>query len=106
MLARHPHLLSGLTLKVELNEHRRFVSDHPPIMPRFDFHNLRSREASLAAVRKLDLNAPFHDEADVSMHAVRRSDRRFDVLGPVETGRIDDALHPTASHPSDVHLNS
>src|SRR5271165_1569501 len=103
---RYATLLCGSALEVEFNEHSRLVAHHPSIVSRFDDHSLRSGELLPAAVGELDMDLAVSEEPDVGVHAEIAAHNRFDVSGPLETGRVNHALNPGGAGAGDVDLDS
>jgi hypothetical protein len=71
---RHPEPADGLSLEIELDQHRGLVSHHPPVVPRLDSDDLGSHELQGAAVRILDIDLTAGQEPDVRVHAEIRAD--------------------------------
>ena len=92
--------------RVELDQHRGLLTYDPRVMAWFHDHYLWRNELEGAAIgiRALDVTAG--QEANVCMHAERRTDERLEVGGPAEARRIDKALHATVCRPDAVNGNT
>jgi hypothetical protein len=99
---RHPAALSRFTFEVELDQHRRLIPHHPPVMAGLYRNHLRSGELKSAAVRVLNMDLAAGQKADVCVLAQISAHDVFHVCGPAETRRVDDTLHPAAAGTRDV----
>jgi hypothetical protein len=64
---RHPKPANGISLEVELDQYRRLVPDHPPVVPRVDRNDHRSHQLQGAPVRVLNVDVAASPEPDVRM---------------------------------------
>ena len=83
---------------VVLDEHGRFVSDHPAVVPRDDGHRRRGLELLPAAVGVLDRDPALDEHADVRVHAHLAAGHRAHVRRPPPARRIDQALQVPRPH--------
>ena len=67
---------------------------------------MRRLEFIDAAIGESDVDLAMSHEADVRMHAVFGADDGLQIFGPVESGRVDHALHADVAGAHDVHLNA
>jgi hypothetical protein len=88
MFLGQPNLRSGLSLKVELDEHCGLIADHPAIMSGLDDNYLRRDKLHRAAVRKVHVNLSTREKSHMSVRARFRSDVRLDVACPVKADGI------------------
>ena len=90
---------------VELDQHDRYVADHPRVMTGLDVHGLRRREIERAPVRILAREPTLRDEADVGVHALISADEWFDVLGPSTAHAVHEPFDArvASGHHVDVH---
>src|SRR5215471_3001597 len=102
MTARHAEPADRVALEVELDQHHRFLADHPPVVTRLDRDDLRRAVLHDAAVRVLDVNLTARQEADMRVHAVVGVHDGLHVGRPAEPRRVDHPLHARAARAADV----
>lgn len=76
---RHSTHARGLSLEIELDQHRGLVTHHPSIVSGLDDHSLRCRELHSAAVGEFDVNLSVREKSNVGMHAKIRANDGLDV---------------------------
>ena len=74
--ARHPHALHRFALEIELDQHDRFLADHPAVVPGIDRDDLRRLEFDDASVGVLNVNLAVRQEPDVGVQAQVGADDR------------------------------
>src|SRR6266568_4743670 len=89
----HAEAVDRVALKVEFDQHRRRLADHPAVVAGIDRDDLRRLVLHDAAVGVPDVDLAAREKADVGMHAECGTDYWLHVDGPAEPGRIDHALH-------------
>jgi len=99
---RHAQLLDSVALKVELNEHGGLVAHYPTFVAGFNRDEHGRFEFFDAAIGEANVDLAVGHEADVGMHAVVGADDGAQIRGPVETGRVDHALHADVAGAHDV----
>src|SRR5438876_1990834 len=97
-----PEAPRRLTLRVELDDHRRLAPHDPRIVARLDDEDARRAVLEPAAVRVFAADVALGEEAEVGMHAVGSADDGLHVRRPAEARRIDRALHAAVSGPDDI----
>jgi hypothetical protein len=103
---RHPEPIDGLSLEVELDQHRRLVTHDPPLVSRFDDDELRSYEFQGAAICVLNMDLAADQETDVRMHAEIRADDWLHISGPAESGRVDHSLDTARAGSHYINLDT
>ena len=99
-------LRGRIPLKIEFDEHRGLVTNHAPIVARFNHDHLRRREVAGAAVLEGHVNFALGQKADMGVRAELGADVGLDVARPVEADWIDRALHPSVARANHVELNT
>jgi hypothetical protein len=102
---RHPEPLDRLAFEVELDEHDRFLADHPAIVAGIDGDNLRRLVLDDTTIRIFNMNLAARQEADMRVHAAISADNRLHVDRPAESGRIDHPFHACRAGPADLELD-
>jgi hypothetical protein len=103
VLLQHPEPTDSVALEIELDQHRRFVANNPPIMSRFDANGLRSHELQGAAIRVLNMDLTAGKEPDMRVQSEIGADDRLHVRGPAKPGRVD---HAAGAGPHDIDLGA
>jgi hypothetical protein len=106
MRFRHPEPADGLSLEIELDQHRGLVSHYPPVVPRLDSDDLGSHELQDATVRILNIDLTAGQEPDVRVHAEIRADDRFHIGGPAKSSRVDHTLNATGAGSYNIDLDT
>ena len=101
----HAEALNRVALEVELDEHHRFLSDHPAVVPGLDRDNLRRLVFDDAAVRVFDVDLTAREKADVRVHAEIRADGRPHVHRPAESWRVNHPLDACGASPADLEAD-
>jgi hypothetical protein len=105
MPLRHSQVLHRVALEVEFDEDGGFVADYTAVVSGFYGDELRRDEILFATILELDLYVASGEESDVGVHAALGAGDWLHVLGPMKTGRVDDAFHASAAHTRDIHLD-
>jgi hypothetical protein len=103
---RHPEPADGISLEVELDQHRRLISYYPPVVPRLDRDDRGCHKLHRAAIRVLNVDLAARQEADVGVHAEIRTDDGFHVGGPAKARRTDHTLDATGAGSSHINLGT
>ena len=98
----HPKAADGVTFEIEFDHHHRLVAHDPPVMARFDRHDLRSPVFHHTAIGVFDVDFTTGQEADVGVHAQVGPDRRFHVDRPAESHGIDHAFDASGASSADL----
>ena len=99
VLAGNAELLGGLPLEVELDHYGGLVSYNPSVVSRFDGDGLGRGELQCATIRIPDVDLALGQKTHMCMLAQVSSHDRFHVLRPMETRRVDHALHAAGARP-------
>src|SRR5215471_4257279 len=103
---RHAEPRGRVAHEVDLDEHRRLVTDDPPVVPRLDRDDLRRGELQRLPVAVARRDRAARDEADVRVHADLGADGVLHVRRPAEAGLVDHALDAAGAGRDDVHLDA
>jgi len=98
--------VNRLAFKIELDEHGGLVADHPTLVPWFDGDKLRGLVLDNATVGEPNVDLAVSHEAHMRVHTQIRSDDGFQMGVPIESGRVDHALHSHVPALLDVNLNA
>jgi hypothetical protein len=102
----YTQLTHGVALKVEFDENRALFADNPAVVSRLDCQDLRSYELESATVCVLNADAAAREKTCMCMHAQVSTDDGFDVRGPAEAWRVNDAFHTALADAHDINLNA
>jgi len=80
--------------RVELDQHRSFLTHDPRVVTRFYNDHLRRDKSKGAAIGIRALNVAADQEAHVRMQAEVRAHEWLQMRGPAEARRIDETLYP------------
>jgi hypothetical protein len=105
-MPRHAEPVYRFAFEIELDQHGGLVPDHPPLVPWFDRDELRGLVLDDAPVGKPDVDLTLIHEADMGVHAQIGPDDGLQVGVPIESGRVDHALHSHVPGLSDIDLNA
>src|SRR5580700_261639 len=101
----HAEPIQSVTFEVELNQHGRFVANHPTFMFRFHLNKLRSFVFHHTSVRKSHIDLTVCHEPDVSMHTVAAAHQGAKIFSPMKSWWIDESLDSASARPRNIHLN-
>ena len=87
----------------ELDRHKRFVADHPRVVPRRDLERLAGAKNPSRAGVGFDLHCAFEDNALVMVLAAGRPGHRLHVLGPAPSRLVDEAGNVRLAEKHDLH---
>jgi hypothetical protein len=86
-----------------LDRHKRFVADHPRVVPRRNFKRLAGAKDPPRAGVGFDFYFAFEDNALVMVLAAGRPGHRFHVLGPAPPRLVDEAGDMRLAEKHDLH---
>jgi hypothetical protein len=103
---RNVEASDGVAFEIDLNENCGLVTEYAGIVAWFDDDGLWCHERRGATIGILDAHLALYEEADVRVHAQRRTNGRPDVRRPAIAGRIDDPFDPGVARFDDVFVNT
>jgi hypothetical protein len=79
VLRGEPEAACRCCFGIELDQHRRLVTNDPSVMSRLNDHHLQGDELEGTTVGVFATHVASGQEADVRMHAEQRTDERLQV---------------------------